>query len=95
MEDDAVREYRDPNAPEFGWKRQRSRHGLEFFHYPSDFARQLWLYPLAIGRANTPPGVTIPHLCKDHYLLHFVEKGELWHRIRNKTLPMNCARQDC
>lgn len=81
-----MRAQRDPKVPKFGWKRQRSKHGTEFFHYPSDFARLLWLYPLAMGRATTFPGTTIHHSTPDRYLLHFVESGELWHRINNKTV---------
>lgn len=73
------------NAPKFGWKRQRSQHGLEYFHYPTDLARRLWLYPFAIGRAKTKPGETNQHIVEDRYLLHFVLRGELWHRIRNKV----------
>ena len=74
-----------PDAPKFGWKRQQTRHGLEYFHYPSDLARQLWLHPFAIGRSKTKPGETNHHLVEDRYLLHFVFRGELWHRVRNQV----------
>lgn len=40
------------NTPAFGWKRQRSRHGIEILNYPSDLARQLLLYPAAIGLSD-------------------------------------------
>ena len=70
------------NTPAFGWKRQRSRHGIEILHYPSDLARQLLLYPAAIGHARTPPGDPNDHVVQDRYLLHYVVRGELWHRIR-------------
>jgi len=73
-----------PTAPKFGWRRQRSRHGLEFFHYPSDFARRSLLYPLSLGRASTPPGDRFDHQTHDRYLLHFVLRGELWHTVRNQ-----------
>jgi AraC-like DNA-binding protein len=75
-----VRIQRQIKTPKFGWKRQESRHGLEYFHYPSDLARQLWLYPFCIGRARTPPDESIEHVAGDRYLLHYVERGELWHR---------------
>jgi AraC family transcriptional regulator, arabinose operon regulatory protein len=73
-----------PGSPPFGWKRQRSRHGVEHFLYPSDLARQLLLYPVAMGRAKTLPGDPIDHLIKDQYLLHFIVHGELVHDIRNR-----------
>ena len=73
----------DPLA--FGWKRSRSRHGIEVFHYPSDLARQLLLYPAAIGHARTPPGDTSDHVVQDRYLLHYVVRGELWHHIGEAT----------
>ena len=72
-------------APAFGWKRQQSQHGPEFIHYPSDLARQFWLYPHSIGRARTVPGGRPnEHRVEDGYLLHYVTRGELWHRINNR-----------
>ena len=70
-----------PDLPAFGRKRRRTRHGTEAYHYPSDLARQLLLYPAAVGRARTPPGESIDHAVRDRYLLHYVVQGELWHRI--------------
>jgi len=74
-----------PSAPTFGWKRQRSRHGPELFHYPSDLARQLWLYPLSIGLARMRPGDKHNPRLHDGYLLHYVIRGELRHQLRNRT----------
>lgn len=78
-----------PDAPKFvwkfGWKRQRTRHGVEFFHYPSELARELWLYPVAVGRATTRPGPVIQHKPQDYYLLHFVTRGALWHEVKNRV----------
>lgn len=68
----------------YGWKRQKSLHGIEYFHYPSDLARQLWLYPFCIGYARTPPNEPIRHYALDRYLLHYVDRGELWHCRGNR-----------
>ncbi len=68
----------------FRWKRNRSRHGVEYYRYPSDLARQLWYYVFAIGQARTPHGEEVDHPRLDRYLLHFVLRGEMHHRIRNQ-----------
>jgi len=54
-------------------------------HYPSDLARQVLPYLWALGHARTPTGEVVGHSIQDRYLLHYVVKGELWHRILNKT----------
>lgn len=74
-----------PFAARYGWRQNRSAHGVEFYHYPSDLARQLWLYVFSIGHARMKPGQICDHPAQDRYLLHFVERGALWHRIGRKT----------
>jgi AraC-like DNA-binding protein len=70
----------------------RSPHGYELFCYPSIFARQVWLYLLCIGESNCAPGFEYGHPDRDcrhkddeGFLLHFLLRGELWHRTGNLT----------
>ncbi len=72
------------DAPPFDWRLQRTRWGVEYLFYPDTLAREHLLYPLAFGRSKTPPGHVFDHVVKDYYLLHYVERGNLWHMIRNR-----------
>jgi hypothetical protein len=71
--------------PPSKWKRSRNALGLEVFNYPSTLAQQLWLYPRAVGKSDTPPSFRMDHRDEDGYVLHMVSRGRLWHRIRART----------
>jgi AraC-like DNA-binding protein len=80
-----MRSKRSSSPPSgFPWKRRVFPTGYEFYHYPTPLARRLWLYPRAIGRTYQTPSFLHGHNGGDGYLLHFVLRGALWHRLRDR-----------
>jgi AraC-like DNA-binding protein len=61
--------------------KQRTLGGVELFHYPTRFAQRVWFYVRAIGKSRHDPSFRQAHRNEDGYLLHFVKRGALWHRI--------------
>lgn len=66
------------------WRKQRFRSGYEFFNYPSALARDAWLHVRSIGRTRQVPGFEYGHRNRDGFILHFVIRGALEHRIHGK-----------
>lgn len=77
-----------PFSRQEGWRRMRTRHGLELYHYPTDLARQLWYYVFAMGRSEVPPGKAIRQICQDRYVLHWVQKGTIRLVIDNRKFDV-------
>jgi len=72
-------------VPERYWRGGRASLGVEYFHEPSTFAQDFWLYVPSIGRTKTPAGFRHQHDHEDRWLLNYIRRGEMWHRIRNQT----------
>jgi AraC-like DNA-binding protein len=60
-------------------------HGLEFRHCPTPLARQLWYYVRWIGRSKHNASFQYDHPERDGFLLHFLLRGKLAHRLRERT----------
>ena len=59
---------------------------VEYFHYPSTRALDLWEYVLCMGTSRIPKGHKQTHAGHGRgYVLHYVRRGELVHVIRGKT----------
>jgi AraC-like DNA-binding protein len=67
------------------WRYGRERTGYEHHNYPTERARRLFYYLRAIGEARPRPGFRHSHRDEKGFLLHFVLRGEFWHRVRGKT----------
>lgn len=72
-------------VPERYWRGGKTPTGIEYYYEPSAFAQDYFFYNLMIGRAKTPPNFRHKHEHEDRCLVHYVRKGEIWHRIRNQT----------
>lgn len=68
----SLRQYRHPG-------------GVEFYHYPSVLARRVWFYVRSLGKAHPPASFRYAHRDRDGFLIHFVTRGELWHRVRERV----------
>lgn len=80
-----------PFTRQAGWRRMRTRHGVELYHYPSDLARQLWYHVFALGRADVLPGEMNTQICQDRYVLHWVRKGTVRLVVRNRNYEANAC----
>jgi len=72
-------------VPERYWRGGKCPGGVEYFHEPSRFAQDFWIYPLLIGQAHAPSNHHHQHEHEDRFLIHYVRRGEMWHRFRNQT----------
>jgi len=59
--------------------------GYQIYHQPSPRARRLWCYLRLIGKANAPSTFHHEHRGHDGFLLHFVLRGNLRHRLNERT----------
>src|SRR5690349_8573875 len=67
------------------WKGGKVPLGVEYYNYPSTRAQRFWINVLSIGCSDTPTGFICQHEGRDAYLLHYIRRGEMWHRIREHT----------
>ncbi len=74
-----------PTVPMPSWARGTRPGLVEWFHYPSAFARQTLLYPRSMGRAKHPAGWKMSHHSDDGYVLHVMLRGELRHEVRERA----------
>lgn len=59
---------------------------VEYFHYPSKRALEMWDYPLCIGTSRIARGSRFSQPAHGRgYLVHFVRRGELTHVLRGKS----------
>src|SRR5262245_25613429 len=72
--------------PERYWRGGRTPTGIEYYYEPSAFAQDFYFYNLMIGRAKTPPKFHHQHEHEDRCLVHYVRSGEIWHRMRDRTV---------
>lgn len=71
---------------DFVERRRRRGGGVEYFHYPSKRALDLWEHVVCIGIAHVPKGHELTNPAqRSGYMLHYVRRGELVHVIRKKT----------
>jgi len=67
------------------FKMQHHAGGTDYFNYPSGFALRVWFYVRAIGKSRHDPSFRMLHRNEDGFLLHFLKRGALWHRIGEST----------
>ena len=67
------------------FKRWRSQFGDEYFNYPSPFAMRVWPYVRCVGKTHHDASFRMNRSNEDGFLLHFVTRGALWHRIGDKN----------
>lgn len=67
-------------------------HGTEYFVHPSELARKIWLCTRCFGQARHSAGFRMGDDASEDYwrvrqgyLLHFIIKGNFWHRIGDHT----------
>ena len=58
--------------------------GWEAHNYASPLALEIWYYLRALGRAKHPPGWMHKHRRRDGFLLHIVQRGQLWHEVKGQ-----------
>ena len=72
-------------VPERYWRGGKCPLGVEYRHEPSAFALDYFFYVHALGRSSTPPRFHHEHLHEDRLLIHYIKRGELWHRVGTHT----------
>lgn len=66
--------------------RRRRRNHLQYHHYPSQLALDLWEYVLQIGISRCPEGHALTNFGQRRgYLLHYIRRGGLTHEVNGKT----------
>lgn len=70
------------------WHGGRVRLGFEYYNYPSLPAQRFWTNVLSMGVSATPQGFTSRHAGRDGYLLHYLRRGEMWHRVEGRELTL-------
>jgi len=58
--------------------------GTEVLNYASPQARRLWYYLRSMGYVKHPPGWVMEHHGRDGFLLHVVQRGQVWHEIKQR-----------
>jgi len=53
-------------------------------NYASPLAQEFWYYLRSIGHVKHRPGWVQKHYHMDGYVLHVVQRGELWHEIKGR-----------
>jgi len=66
------------------WKVNRTPRGMEYFNNPSPFARRFWLHIQSMGKATFPAGFHMKLYNRNGFLIHFILRGEMWHRLRGR-----------
>ncbi len=70
-----------------GWRQHRvhrSAQGLEFYNYPSALAQKYWYHVFSLGRARIQPGSSQSSTPKEGFLLHYIRRGTVWHRLAGR-----------
>ena len=67
------------------WKEHRSPTGHEYYSYPTPLARKVWLYVRVMGKTRPLATFQHGHHDEDGFILHFVTRGRLAHRIHDRT----------
>jgi AraC-like DNA-binding protein len=70
---------------------ERTPLGIAVSNFPSDFARQCWLYVIRVGAARMPVGARYQHSDRDGFLLHFVRRGKMEYRLRQTRLSASAG----
>jgi AraC-like DNA-binding protein len=74
-----------PNREQWaGHRFFHSPDGPEFYNYPSPLAEKYWDYVLCLGRAKLSTGYHYRPPVRSGFLLHYIRRGEMWHRIRGR-----------
>src|SRR5262245_50873524 len=69
----------------FRWRGGKVPMGVEYYNYPSPRAQRFWNHVYSLGQSDTPKGLYVEHRNRDAYLLHYIRRGEMWHRIGGST----------
>src|SRR5688572_23639733 len=59
--------------------------GIEYYNEPSVHAQSLHYYVVSIGKSRPLVTSSHGHQNEAKFLLHYVRRGEFWHRLRNRS----------
>lgn len=69
----------------FRWRGGKVPVGVEYYCYPSPRAQRFFIHAYSLGQARTPKGFYGHYRNRDAFLLHYIRRGEMWHRIGPTT----------
>ncbi|MCC7193519.1 MAG: helix-turn-helix transcriptional regulator [Phycisphaeraceae bacterium] len=75
----------------FMWRGGKVRLGVEYYNYPSLPAQRFWTNVLSMGVSTTPRDFVSRHVNRDGYLLHYLRRGEMWHRIDGREVILRAG----
>lgn len=72
------------SLPRLFWRYGGARTGYEHHNYPTERARRLFYYVRTVGEAWPPNEFRHQHRDEKGFLIHYVVRGEFWHRVKGK-----------
>ncbi|NQU40059.1 MAG: helix-turn-helix transcriptional regulator [Lentisphaerae bacterium] len=74
-----------PPGSSIGPTRLRVPGAVGYYSAPNSLAREFWFYLRAVGKSRCPPASRLDRRETDGFLLHFVCRGEFWHRLYGRN----------